>query len=152
MMGSPPWISLALATSFGLYGMVKKKAGLEPLAGLAAETLIAAPFAIAFLASRQAAGAGALGGPDAVANAMLLFAGVVTAVPLLLFASAANRISLTRMGFIQYFSPTLQFALGVLAYGEALRPPMAVAFATVIAAVALYALTRGRADRGRSSP
>jgi chloramphenicol-sensitive protein RarD len=152
MMGSLPWISLALAFSFGFYGLVKKKAGLDPLAGLAAETLFVSPLAIAFLAARHAAGAGALGGPDGVANAMLLLAGIITAVPLLLFAQAANRISLTRMGFIQYVSPTLQFALGTLAFGEVLRPPMAVAFATVIGAVCLYAFSRGRADRGRSSP
>jgi chloramphenicol-sensitive protein RarD len=152
LMGSPPWISLALATSFGFYGLVKKKAGLDPLAGLAAETLFASPFALAFLALRHAAGAGSFGGPDATANFMLAFAGVVTAVPLLLFATAANRISLTRMGFIQYVSPTLQFALGVLVFKEVLGPPMVVAFATVIGAVAIYAFTRGRADPGRSSP
>jgi chloramphenicol-sensitive protein RarD len=145
LMGSLPWISLALATSFGFYGLVKKKAGLDPLAGLAAETLFVSPLALAFLAFRHAAGAGSFGGPDMVANAMLFLAGIVTAVPLLCFAAAANRISLTRMGFVQYVSPTLQFALGVLVYGEVVRPPMAVAFATVIGAVALYALTRGRA-------
>lgn len=145
LMGSLPWISLALATSFGFYGLVKKKAGLDPLAGLAAETLFASPLAIAFLAYRHGAGAGAFGGPDMVANAMLLFAGVITAVPLLCFAAAANRITLTRMGFVQYVSPTLQFALGTLVYGEIVRPPMAIAFATVIGAVALYALTRARA-------
>jgi len=150
MMKSPPWISLALATSFGFYGLVKKKAGLEPLAGLTAETLLVSPLALVFLASRQAAGAGAFGGPDATANAMLLLAGVVTALPLLLFAQAANRISLTRMGFVQYVSPTIQLALGTLVYGEALGVPMAVAFATVIGAVCLYAFTRGRGGRGRS--
>lgn len=149
MMGSLPWISLALATSFGFYGMVKKKAGLDPLAGLAAETLFASPLALAFLAARHAAGAGSFGGADTVATIMLFLAGIVTAVPLLLFAAAANRITLTRMGFIQYVSPTLQFALGVLAYGEVVKPPMIVAFATVIGAVALYAFTRGRARPSR---
>ena len=142
LMGSLPWISLALATSFGLYGLVKKKAGLEPLTGLAAETLIAAPFAIAFLIMRQAAGAGSFGGPDRVATLMLFLAGVITAVPLLCFAAAANRITLTRMGFIQYVSPTLQFALGLFAFGESVSPPMIAAFVTVICAVALYAFTR----------
>ncbi len=143
IMGRLPWISLALATSFGLYGLVKKKAGLEPLAGLAAETLIASPFALAFLFARGAAGAGSFGGPDTVATVMLLLAGIVTAVPLLFFAAAANRITLTRMGFIQYVSPTLQFALGVFAFGEGVSPPMIAAFVAVIGAVALYALTRG---------
>ncbi len=149
ILGKVPWISLALATSFGLYGLVKKKAGLEPLAGLAAETLIAAPFAIAFLVARHSAGAGSFGGPDAIATFMLLFAGVVTAVPLLCFAAAANRITLTRMGFIQYVSPTIQFALGVFAFGETVSTPMIAAFAAVIVAVALYAFTRFSVLEGR---
>jgi chloramphenicol-sensitive protein RarD len=144
MMGNLPWISLALAVSFGLYGLVKKKAGLEPLAGLAAETLIASPFALAFLITRQATGAGSFGGPDRVATIMLFLAGIITAVPLLFFAMAANRITLQKLGFIQYVSPTLQFALGVFAFGETIGRPMIVAFATVIGAVALYAFTRGR--------
>jgi chloramphenicol-sensitive protein RarD len=144
LMGSAPWISLALAGSFGFYGLVKKKAGLEPLAGLAAETLFASPFALAFLAFRHSTGAGSFGGADTVATVMLFLAGPITAVPLLCFAAAANRITLTRMGFIQYVSPTLQFALGAFLYGEVVKPPMAVAFVTVIGAVALYALTRGR--------
>jgi chloramphenicol-sensitive protein RarD len=145
LMGSLPWISLVLATSFGFYGLVKKKAGLEPLTGLAAETLIAAPLALAFLIARHSAGAGSfMVGPDKIATLMLFLAGVVTAIPLLCFAAAANRISLTRMGFIQYVSPTMQLALGLFAFGERVTPPMLVAFAAVIGAVALYAFTRGR--------
>jgi chloramphenicol-sensitive protein RarD len=147
LMGSLPWISLSLALSFGLYGLVKKKAGLPPLVGLAAETLIASPLALAFLAARHAAGAGAFLGPDARATVLLFLAGAVTAIPLLLFAAAANRITLTRMGFIQYVSPTLQLALGVLAYGERVSPPMAVAFATVVAAGSMYAFTRAMPSR-----
>jgi chloramphenicol-sensitive protein RarD len=147
LMGGLPWISLALAFSFGLYGLVKKKAGLDALPGLAAETLIASPFALAFLAFRHASGAGAFGGGDHVATAMLCLAGVVTAIPLLCFATAANRITLQKLGFIQYVSPTLQFALGLFAFGETIGPPMIVAFATVIGAVALYAFTRGRPAR-----
>jgi chloramphenicol-sensitive protein RarD len=144
LMGSPPWISLALALSFGLYGLVKKKAGFPPLVGLAAETACVAPLALAFLAWRHASGAGSFGGSDGVATAMLCLAGVVTAVPLLCFAAAANRITLTRMGFVQYVSPTLQLALGVFAYRESVKPPMIVAFVTVIGAVSLYVSTRGR--------
>jgi len=144
VMGSLPWISLVLAISFGFYGLVKKKAGLEPLAGLAAETLFVAPLAIAFLGFRHASGAGAFGGGDSVATAMLFLAGLVTAVPLHMFAAAANRISLTRMGFIQYVSPTMQFILGVFAFGETVTAPMKVAFVAVIAALLLYGFTRGR--------
>jgi chloramphenicol-sensitive protein RarD len=145
LLGAVPWISLALAASFGLYGLVKKRAGLEPLVGLAAETLIAAPFALAFLLARRAAGQGAFGGADAAATALLFLAGLVTAIPLLLFAAAANRLTLTRLGFIQYLSPSLQLALGVFVFGERVQPPLAVAFASVILAVGLYFLTRSRA-------
>jgi chloramphenicol-sensitive protein RarD len=144
LMGSLPWISLSLAASFGLYGLVKKKAGLEPLVGLAAETLIVSPFALAFLAARHAAGAGAFLGPDATATVLLFLAGAVTAIPLLCFAAAANRITLTRMGFIQYVSPTIQLALGVFAFGERVSAPMAVAFVTVVAAGSMYVFTRRR--------
>jgi chloramphenicol-sensitive protein RarD len=152
LLGRLPWIALVLAFSFGLYGLVKKKAGLEPLAGLAAETLIGAPFALAFLIARSGAGAGSLGGPDGFATFMLVFAGIVTGVPLLLFAAAANRITLTRLGFIQYLSPTLQLALGLFAFSEEVGPPMIVAFATVIGAVALYAFSRPRSGTPDSRP
>jgi rarD protein len=150
MMGSLPWISLALALSFGLYGLVKKKAGLPPLVALAAETLIASPFALAFLVARHAAGAGGFGGADGIATLMLVLAGPVTAIPLLCFASAANRITLTRMGFIQYVSPSLQLGLGLFVYKERLTAPMSVAFATVVAAVAIYAISRPLTSRSRA--
>jgi chloramphenicol-sensitive protein RarD len=148
MLGTLPWISLALAATFALYGAVKKKVGLGPVEGLAAETLAMSPFALAWLVAEGLAGRGALGGPDLKVNAMLVLAGVVTAVPLLCFAFAANRITLQRMGFIQYVSPSLQLTLGILVYGERLTPPLAVAFATVIAAVLIYALTRRGATPG----
>jgi chloramphenicol-sensitive protein RarD len=142
MLGSPPWISLALALSFGFYGLVKKKAGLAPVTSLAAETLIVTPLALGYLVFRHATGQGAFGGSDWVVSLMLALAGAVTAIPLLLFATAANRISLTRMGFVQYVSPTLQLGLGLFAFSEHLSPALVVAFATVIAAVLLYASSR----------
>ncbi len=144
MMGGLPWISLVLATSFGFYGLVKKKAALPPLVGLAAETLIVMPFALAFLVARHSVGAGSFGGADSVATVMLFLAGIGTATPLLCFAAGMNRISLTRMGFIQYLSPTMQLVLSVFVFGETIGTPMIVAFGTVIGAVALYAFTRGK--------
>ena len=142
--GQLPWISLVLAFSFGFYGLVKKKAGLPPLVGLAAETLFVSPLALAFLLARGSAGAGAFasGRPDL--SVLLAFAGVVTALPLLSFAAAANRITLTRLGFIQYLSPSLQLLLGLLAFGESVRLPMVVAFASVLVAVAIYVFPRNR--------
>jgi hypothetical protein len=157
LAGSLPWISLLLALTFGFYGLVKKKAGLEPLLGLAAETLVAAPLALAYVIFRHSQGQGAFGQGPLPQTVLLAVSGVVTALPLLCFAAAANRISLTRMGFIQYLSPSLQLVLGLAVFAEALRPSMLVAFASVIIAVAIYALSREGAnmeerafvDRGR---
>ncbi len=150
-MGSLPWVSLVLAGTFAFYGLVKKKAGLDPLLGLAAETLFAAPFALAWLLREHAAGRGAFGNPAAGGGAaetvMLVLAGVVTAVPLLAFAYASNRITLQRMGFIQYLSPTSQLALGVFVYGERPSAGRLVAFGAVAVAVVVYVSTRRRAAR-----
>ncbi|MGO8694983.1 MAG: EamA family transporter RarD [Rectinemataceae bacterium] len=148
MLGSVPWISLVLATSFALYGAVKKKAALDPIMGLAAETIAASPFALAFLVFRHARGLAVFGGSDGVATAMLVLAGIVTAVPLITFAFATNRITLQRMGFIQYVSPAGQLALGLFVYGERLNGALRIAFAAVIVAVLIYASTRGRARPG----
>jgi chloramphenicol-sensitive protein RarD len=142
MLGSPPWIPLVLAISFASYGLVKKRAGLDPLAGLAAETLVLAPFALAYLAARHAAGEGVFGGADGGATLFLALAGPVTAIPLLTFAYATNRITLQRLGFIQYISPTTQLLLGLLLFRERLSLALLVAFATVIAALLLYTTTR----------
>lgn len=143
--GSVPWVSLLLASTFAAYGALKKRLGLEPLLGLTAETLTAAPFALVFLISRHAAGAGAFWNGGAAATILLVVAGVVTAVPLLFFAVAANSISLQKMGFIQYVSPTCQLFLGIVVFGEKPSAALLVAFVGVIAAVLMYVFTRKRA-------
>lgn len=137
--GRPPWVSLVLASSFALYGALKKRAGLDVLSGLAAETLLAMPFALAYLAA-QHGGALLTAGPKV--TTLLVLAGPVTALPLLTFSYAALRIPLQRLGFIQYLSPSVQLALGVFLFGEHLGGPMVIAFGAVVAAVLLYALTR----------
>ncbi|MEI6873546.1 MAG: EamA family transporter RarD [Spirochaetota bacterium] len=143
ILGSPPWISLMLAGTFAGYGLVKKRAGLDPVMGLAAETLIALPFALAFIVFRHASGKGALGAGDDVATLLIVLSGAATAIPLLTFAYATNRITLQRLGFIQYISPSSQLLLAVFVYHEKLSPALFVAFGTVIAAVLIYAGTRG---------
>ncbi len=142
--GSVPWVSLILALSFGLYGLLKKKAGLDPMAGLAVETLIVSPLAIMYLIFRQSAGTAAFLSAGPVVSFLLAFAGVMTAIPLILFATAANSISLQRMGFIQYLSPSLQLALGVLVYGERPEKPLIITIFSVIAAVVVYVATHAR--------
>jgi len=140
-LGSLPWVTVVLSSSFALYGALKKKAGLDALSGLAAETLVALPFALAYLGWIRG-GAFLEGGPRVAV--LLVLAGPVTALPLLTFAYAALRIPLQRLGFIQYFSPTLQLAIGVFILGEHLAGPMRLAFAAVVAAALLYAFTRPR--------
>ncbi len=138
-LGSLPWVAVVLSISFSLYGALKKKASLDALSGLAAETLVSMPFALAYLAWIHG-GAMLHSGPKTAT--LLVLAGPVTALPLLTFAFAAVRIPLQRLGFIQYFSPTLQLAIGVFVMGEQLSGPMKLAFGTVLAAVLLYALSR----------
>lgn len=147
-LGSVPWVSLSLAATFAAYGLIKKRAGLDPLTGLAAETLVLAPLALAWLVSEQVAGRGSFAVPanggDAFTTLLLFLAGPVTAVPLLAFAFAANRVSLQRLGFVQYLSPSLQLAIGVFLYGERPDPGRLFAFAAVVLAVLIYVASRPR--------
>jgi len=139
-LGQLPWISLALAFSFGLYGLLRKIAPVGALIGLTVETLLLAPLAGGYLAWTVARGhSGYLAGGPWI-KALLLLAGPVTALPLLCFAGAARRLPLSTMGFLQYLSPTLQFLLAVLAYGERFGRGRAAAFLFIWTAVALFAL------------
>jgi len=147
-LGSLPWVAVVLSISFALYGALKKKAGLDALSGLAAETLVSMPFALATLVWMHG-GAISHAGPKTAT--LLILAGPVTALPLLTFAYAAVRIPLQRLGFIQYFSPTLQLSIGLFLLGEHLNTPMRFAFATVVAAVLLYAGTRSRGHAAAKS-
>ncbi|MDP2816463.1 MAG: EamA family transporter RarD [Rectinemataceae bacterium] len=140
--GSIPWTSLILASSFGFYGLLKKKAGLEPMVSLAIETLLVSPFALAYLLYRQTMPNPAFISAGSRVTILLVLAGLVTAIPLLLFAKAANSIPLQRMGFIQYLSPTLQLAIGILAFGEKPGKPLLVTLVSVVAAVAIYVFSR----------
>ena len=144
--GSLPWVSLTLGLTFASYGALKKLLGLDPLLGLTIETLAIAPLAIAFLLSRQTAGAGAYWNDGAAITILLTLAGIVTAIPLLFFAIAANSISLQKLGFIQYVSPTTQLFLGLVVYGEKPSPALIVAFIGVILAVLIYIVSRRRSE------
>ena len=139
--GKPPWIAAVLAFSFGIYGLIKNRVGrgVGALTSLSVETAVLTPFALAWLIWMEAAGTGTFsdGGPQ---HALLLAAaGVVTAVPLLLFASAARRVPLSTIGLLQYLTPVLQFLIGVVVMGEQMPPARWVGFALVW--VALVVLT-----------
>lgn len=131
------WISLTLAVSFSLYGLIRKMAPVTPLQGLAAETLILAPFSLAYMGWLAAAGSLAFGtGP--MITGLLLLSGVITSVPLLLFAVAAKRMAYSTLGLLQYITPTLQFMLGLLVFGETLTSGQLGSFGLIWAGLALY--------------
>lgn len=139
VLGRPPWIALSLAASFGLYGLIRKVVSVEAVPGLATETLLLAPFATAFLLWSASQGSGALGHSSAGVTALLLGSGLVTALPLALFAYGARRIPLSTLGLLQYVGPTLQFLIGVLVFHEPFPRARAVGFVLIWAALAVYA-------------
>ncbi len=137
-LGRPPWIALALAGTWGGYGLLRKKSPLGSLTGLTVETLLLAPLAVGFLLWQHHTGAGALGRADALTQILVLSAGVITAIPLLLFAFGARRIRLSTMGLLQYLAPTVQFALGVWVYHEPFSRERLIGFVFIWAGLALY--------------
>ena len=147
--GGALWISLTLAISFGLYGLIRKMVAIDALGGLAVETLILAPFAAAALALAGADGTAAWGASVRM-DLLLAFTGVATAVPLLLFASAARRLRYATMGLLQYIAPSLVFVEAVLLFGEPLRRVHLVTFGLIWAGCALYAWDGWRASRSRT--
>lgn len=136
-LGELPWISLVLAGSFALYGLVRKLAPAPPLAGFWVETLLLAPLALLFLHHLEAAGRGDVLDATPAAQALVAASGLLTAAPLVAFASAARRLPLSVLGMFQYLAPTLAFALAVAFYGEAFTPGHGVSFACVWLALAL---------------
>jgi chloramphenicol-sensitive protein RarD len=135
--GSLPWVGLVLAASFGIYGLMRKTAPLGALEGLALETLLLAPLAASVLAWRASHGDGAFAG-DTWLLGLLVLSGPLTALPLLLFAAGARRISLTTLGVLQYIGPTIQFALGVWLFHEPFGGPRLAGFVLIWLALAIY--------------
>jgi chloramphenicol-sensitive protein RarD len=136
--GRPPWIALALALSFGAYGLLKKTAGVGAVEGLAVETAVLLPVAAAYVAVLGASGAGTFGSEGAGHAVLLAMSGLVTAVPLLAFGAAASRIPLTTLGLLHYLAPTMQFLLGVTLFDEPLPPVKLLGFLLVWAGLALF--------------
>jgi chloramphenicol-sensitive protein RarD len=136
--GAPPWIALTLAFSFGLYGLVKKMAPLGALHGLTLETVLLFVPMLLYLLFAEANGQGAFLHSDGVSTLLIVGAGIVTVVPLLMFATAVRLIPLSLIGILQYIAPTLQFLIGVLIYGEAFTRTQFVGFGLVWAAVILF--------------
>jgi chloramphenicol-sensitive protein RarD len=129
--GRLPYIALILAGSFGTYGLIKKTLGLPAVQGLFVETTLLAAPALGFLWWLSAQGTATVGQIGATHTLLVLAAGAVTAVPLLLFAGAANRIPLTALGMLQYVAPVIQFGLGVFAFAEPMPPARLAGFTLV---------------------
>ena len=144
--GSFPWIALSLAASFGIYGLVRKLLGVPPVRGLGVENLYLLLPALAFLAWTEATGQGHLFAHGDAASwgigvaALLVFGGVLTALPLIGFAAAVQRIPYSLVGLLQYISPTLQLLVGVLVLHEPFGRDRAIGFGFIWVALALYAI------------
>lgn len=137
-LARPPWLALAIAGTWGAYGLLRKRSPLGSLAGLTVETLLLAPIAVAVLLWQHHTGVGALGHAPALTQALVLSAGVITAVPLLLFAYGARRIRLSTLGLLQYLAPTVQFIIGLWVYHEPCSRERAAGFAFIWTGLALY--------------
>jgi chloramphenicol-sensitive protein RarD len=136
--GHLPWTSLGLAFTFGFYGLVKKIAPLSSLNGLTLETGILFLPALLFLAYQDWLGQGAFLHTGIASDFLMAGAGFITTIPLLLFVSAARRIPLTMVGIIHYITPTCQFLLGVLVFGEAFSAKRAIGFGIVWIALIIF--------------
>ncbi len=144
--GTLPWVSLSLAILFTAYGVIRKQVAIGAMPGLFAETTLLFPLAFAALLWLMLGQQASFPAPEVSANVLLLLAGPFTVLPLLFFAVAARRLSLTTLGFMQFLAPTLQFLVGVY-YGEVLTTAHLVCFAFIWLAVALFsydALLAGR--------
>jgi chloramphenicol-sensitive protein RarD len=143
LSGIFPWISLALAVSFGIYGLLKKKLSASSLESLGAETLSAAPIGIVLLIF-PFHGQGDLSGLSPLSWAALASCGIVTALPLFLFGLGAKLLPLSALGFIQFISPTIQFFLGVFVFGESFPLQNLAAFGFIWASVIIYSVSLTR--------
>ncbi len=148
--GRLPWIALGLAGSFGVYGLLKSMIPLSATAGVTAESLVLAPFAVTAVVAFEASGAGTLTGHGVGHVLLLMVSGPVTAVPLMLYGAAARRVPLSTIGVLMYLNPILQFLWGVLVVGEAMPPTRWIGFVLVWIALAVFTMDLVRAGRARA--
>ena len=156
--GRLPWVALTLALTFGTYGLIKKVADVGAAESLAVETIVLLAPAMAYLAVLERAGDGTFTTEGAGHVLLVLALGPVTALPLLLFTGAVTRIPLTVVGLLQYITPTLQFLVGLVIFGEDMPASRWIGFGlvwvalTVLSADALRAAQRSRAARAAAEP
>lgn len=144
--GSFPWIAIALACSFGMYGLIRKIVAVPPVRGLGVESLYLFLPGLAFLLWSESHGQGgfataqSVGGWGMTATGLLVFGGALTAIPLIAFADAVRRIPFSMVGLMQYIAPTLQLLCGVLVFGEPFGSERMIGFAVIWLALAIFAI------------
>lgn len=149
--GSVPWFAISLAVSFGLYGLCKKIAVLSPITSITLETLIIAPFALLYILYLSFQGTASVQGLS-LPFALLVGSGIVTPVPLLLFANSAKHLPLTIVGFVQYLAPTISLLIGVFLYHEQFTVVHSVSFGLIWAALLVFSLSSMQFSRPVSQP
>jgi chloramphenicol-sensitive protein RarD len=150
--GRPPWVALALALSFGSYGLCKKQAGAPAIESITYETLVVGPLAAAYVAWLVLTGDSHFASHGAGHALLFVGTGVVTAVPLICFGGAAIRVPMTTLGLLQYLTPLLQFALGVLYFHENMPAGRWAGFGLVWVALAIFTADSLRQRRRTPRP
>lgn len=145
--GHAPWLALMVGASFALYGLIRKTVAIEALPGLAFEMVLLAPFAVLYLVWCEMSGIGAFGSSGAPVDVLLIASGIVTAIPLVLFAYGARRIPLSTMGVIQFIGPSLQLVCGLVVFGEPFPGARAAGFVLIWIGLVIYAANGWRKAR-----
>ena len=138
--GQLPWIALAVASSFALYGLMRKVASVEALPGLGIEMILLMPFALGYLVWCQTNGVGSFGHSGAFVDVLLVVSGLVTATPLFLFSYGARKIPYSTVGILQYIAPSLQLVCAVFVMGEPFPRARAIGFSFIWVALLIYAV------------
>ena len=138
-LGGAPWVSLTLAGTFAIYGLLKKQLSVGPVVSVTSEVTLVVPFAVIFLLLTWHNGEATFG-QDLVTTGLLIFAGPLTAVPLILFSLAARRVSMATIGLVGYLNPTLQFLCAVVVFAEPFTSWHVMAFAMIWSALSLYSI------------
>ncbi|SMX36779.1 EamA family transporter RarD [Maliponia aquimaris] len=147
-LGTAPWIALILASTFAAYGIVKKRLAVGPVVSVTAEVLLLAPISLTWLVTLAMQDKGVFGG-DLYTSVLLVFSGFLTALPLIMFSAAAQRVNMTTLGLLQYINPTLQFFCAVVLFGEPLTIWYIVAFGLIWVALAIYSVASLAQERAR---
>lgn len=137
--GHAPWIALTVGSSFAFYGVIRKTVRIDALPGLAVETILLVPFALGYLLWCEAQGAGVLGHLNGRVDALLLFSGVVTSIPLVLFAYGARQVPYSTIGVLQFIAPSMQLVCGLVVFGEPFESARLTGFVLIWTGLAIYA-------------